>query len=71
MKGFLIGLFYTTTIFFSPWNTPIFGIEQQMVSNTPHKYVWYLVLPDHTSIGSGIICFTGLGHTMVQGKRER
>ena len=50
---------------------PIFGMEQQMVYSTPHQYMWYLVLPEHTSIGSGVICSTGLGHTMVQGKRER
>ena len=41
-----------------------------MVCHTGHQYVWYLVLPEHTSIGSGVICSTGLGHTMVQGKRE-
>ena len=62
---------HNNNVLHSPWNTPIFGMEQQMVCHTPHQYMWYLVLPEHTSIGSGVICSTGLGHTMVQGKRER
>ena len=67
MKGLLIGLLFTLyvvtgTLVFSAWSKIWLAI---LGTST-----WYLVLPEHTSIGSGVICSTGLGHTMVQGKRE-